>query len=82
MLLILAGVAINLSVGSNGIFTRAKNSTEKYKQASNDEKDEMQNAINFIDDYLQGNGNVDDKEEQEPIVEGSILDEYVKGNLK
>lgn len=68
MLLILAGVAINLSVGSNGIFTRAKNSTEKYKQASNDEKDEMQNAINFIDDYLQGNGNVDDKEEQEPIV--------------
>lgn len=33
ILIILAGVAINLSIGENGIFTKAKNASEKYKIA-------------------------------------------------
>ena len=48
VLLILAAVAINLSIGNNGIFTRAGDATEKYEQASKNEEDEMQKAVNFI----------------------------------
>ena len=54
MLLILAGVAISLTIGNNGIFTRAENATEKYEEARRNEEDEMQKAENFIDDYLSG----------------------------
>ena len=59
VLLILAGVAINLTIGQNGIFTRAQNATAKYEQASLNEQDEMDKAVNFIDKYMNG-GNGDD----------------------
>ena len=52
VLLILAAVAINLSIGNNGIFTRAGDATEKYEQASKNEEDEMQKAVNFIYRWL------------------------------
>ena len=51
MLLILASVAINLTIGSNGIFTRAVNATDKWQDAEVNEKDEMNKVVNFIDDY-------------------------------
>lgn len=41
VLLILATVAISLSVGSNGIFTRAKDAVDKYEDASIEELMEM-----------------------------------------
>ena len=44
VLLILAGVAISLTIGSNGIFTRAENAVDRYKIASADEQDEMNNV--------------------------------------
>ena len=56
VLLILAGVAISLTIGSNGIFTRAGDATEKYEQASRNEEEEMKKAENLIDDYLNGKG--------------------------
>ena len=56
MLLILAGVAINLSVGSNGIFTRAQNVVDRYEIAEKGEQDELNKVVNFIDDYMNGNG--------------------------
>ena len=56
MLLILAAVAINLTIGNNGIFTRAQNATQKWEEASKNEQDEMDKVSNFLDEYLNGNG--------------------------
>ena len=55
MLLILASVAISLTIGSNGIFTRAQNAVERYEIASADEQNELNKVVNFIDDYINGN---------------------------
>ena len=52
VLLILASVAISLTIGSNGIFTRAGNAVDRYEIASADEQDELNKAVNFIDDYM------------------------------
>ena len=57
VLLILAGVAISLTIGSNGIFTRAENAVDRYEIASTDEQDEMNKAVNFLDKYLTGGSN-------------------------
>ena len=54
VLLILAAVAINLTIGENGIFTRAQDATEKWQGAEVNEQDEMNKAVNFIDDYMNG----------------------------
>ena len=51
VLLILAGVAISLTIGSNGIFTRAENAVDIWKEASENEEKELQNAEDFIDQY-------------------------------
>ena len=56
MLLILAAVAINLTIGNNGIFTRAQNATKKWEEASKNEQDELDKVSNFLDEYLNGNG--------------------------
>ena len=52
VLLILAGVAINLTIGSNGIFTRTGNATEKYEQASINEQKEMNQVTDVLDNYI------------------------------
>ena len=49
VLLILAAVAINLTIGNNGIFTRAQNAVEKYEEASINEQNEMNSIVNFMD---------------------------------
>ena len=54
MLLILAAVAINLTIGENGIFTRAQEAVNKYEQSEVNEQDEMNKVVNFIDDYMNG----------------------------
>ena len=65
VLLILTAVAINLTIGQNGIFTRAQNAAAKYEESSLNEQDEIDKAVNFIDKYMNGNGEVDDKEKSE-----------------
>ena len=55
VLLILAAVAINLTIGENGIFTRAQNATEKWKEAEANESQELDKAAEIIDEYLNGN---------------------------
>ena len=52
VLLILAGVVINLSLGEEGIFRRAQKGTERYHSASINEKIEINNVSNYIEDYL------------------------------
>ena len=53
VLLILAGVAINLTIGQNGIFTRAQNATAKYEQAGINEQEEMNSVVDLIDNLNQ-----------------------------
>lgn len=55
VLLILAGVAISLSIGNNGIFKRAQNATDTWKNAEKNEELEMGKAENFIDGLGENN---------------------------
>ncbi len=50
IMLILAGVALNIALGDNGIFKMAQKATEKYKTAQSEEDSTMQE----ISDELQG----------------------------
>ena len=62
VLLILAGVAISLTIGQNGIFARAQNAVNVYKQAATNEQQELGKAEDVIDEYLNGNGGNQDDE--------------------
>ena len=48
VLLILAGVAINLAIGERGIFSQSKLAVEKYKDAQNKEEEQLQIAANAM----------------------------------
>lgn len=52
VLLILAGVAISLTIGNNGIFTRAQNATEKWDEATKNEQKEMDKFNQTYDQVL------------------------------
>ena len=54
VLLILAGVTINLTVGDNGLFKRAQNAVDTWQMAEENEQSEMEQATDFIDSYLTG----------------------------
>ena len=66
VLLILAAVAINLTIGSNGIFTRAENAVDKYEEASTNEEKEL----NSVAEYLDG------------ITEETVVEAYKAGKIK
>ena len=59
VLLILAGVAISLTIGENGIFTRAQNATKKWDEAEAQEETEMNTFTNTYDKLLQNLGLAD-----------------------
>ena len=59
VLLILAGVAISLTIGENGIFTRAQNATKKWDEAEGQEETEMNTFTNTYDNLLQNLGLAD-----------------------
>lgn len=59
VLLILAGVAISLTIGQNGIFTRAQNATERWDDASTNEAEQMNDFTDTYDDVV-ANLNLDD----------------------
>ena len=54
VLLVLAGVVVNLSLGENGIIEKAKTSTDKYEQASVNEKMLIAKYENEIEEYSRG----------------------------
>ena len=51
VLLILAGVAINLTVGDNGLFKRAQNAADTWQMAEEKEQSELKNMESFINGY-------------------------------
>lgn len=54
ILIILAGVAINLSLSNNGIFNRAKQAREDYKHATNEEQSGITNIEKAMDEIAEG----------------------------
>ena len=68
VLLILAAVAINLTIGNNGIFTRAQEAVEKYEIARMNEMLQINNFSMLIDSFM----NTDNPG-------GTGIPEYIKG---
>ena len=56
VLLILAGIALNLTIGQNGIFSRAEQATNTWRNAEANEQLAMGELESLIDKYLNGNG--------------------------
>ena len=71
VLLILAGIAINLTIGQNGIFTRAQKSVNTWRNAETNEQLAMGELEDWMDGYLNGNsGNQGgDNQDDEVIVD-------------
>ena len=59
VLIILAGVLINISLGNNGLFNKAKTAKEMYANAQNYEETEIAKITNSINGYVDGNRNND-----------------------
>ena len=58
ILIILAGVSLNLALGQNGIFVKSKEAVNKYKDSAQKEQNEMDNLYNTLK-TLDGNGDDD-----------------------
>ena len=56
VLLILAGIALNLTIGQNGIFQRAQDAANTWRNAETNEQLALQEGADLIDQYLNGNG--------------------------
>ena len=55
VLLILAGIALNLTIGENGLFTRAQNAANTWQLAEQNEQNAMNDLSSWMDQYLNGN---------------------------
>lgn len=67
ILLILAGVALNLTIGENSIFELAWNAVEKYEN----EAEKEQNLMAQVDDYIANFRNPEEKSHITLIFDGS-----------
>ena len=56
VLLILAGVAISLTIGNNGLFTRAENAANTWRKAEANEQTEMKNFEGLYDEKVKNLG--------------------------
>ena len=54
VLLILAGIALNLTIGENGIFSRAQDAVNTWKNAETNEQLAMQEFSDMMDEILNG----------------------------
>ena len=56
VLLILAGIALSLTIGQNGIFSRAQTAANTWRNAESNEQLAMGELEDWMDGYLNGNG--------------------------
>ena len=56
VLLILAGIALNLTIGQNGIFSRAQTAANTWRNAETNEQLAMGELEDWMDGYLNGEG--------------------------
>ena len=86
VLLILAGIAISLSIGNNGLFSRAKNSEEEHKKASIKEELELLIGDIQIDIVLEGKQIIGEELEHKLNQNGATVinrtDEQIDGEYK
>ena len=61
-MLILAGIALNLTIGENGLFTRAQNAANTWQLAEQNEQNAMNDLSSWMDQYLNGNGGEEDNQ--------------------
>lgn len=70
VLLILAGVALNLTIGQNGVFQRAEQAANTWRNAEANEQLALQEGADLIGQYINGgSGNEDDAGSKEPIID-------------
>ena len=72
ILLILAGVTINLTLGENGLIKRAKESANAHKQGEENDIAFMNNAIEYMEQYFNQNT---EKELEIPPAENKLTQE-------
>jgi len=72
ILIILAGVAISLSLGKNGIFTKAQKATGDYANEQERERVEIAKTVNKIDKYVGGNRNVNLNDEVKSYIDNKL----------
>ena len=73
VLLILAGVTINLAVNNQGIFNKAKTATRAYKNASENEQMGLDEADKEIESYLPGVRYKDAKGETKTLTKSTAV---------
>ena len=78
LLIILAAIVINLSIGENGLLDKAKYAKEKYINEQAKEEQEILLASNSMDQYLMGarENNKAEKVEITDIVSGFSIQNY------
>ena len=79
VLLILAGVALNLVLGNNGILNKAKDASQKHKQASENEQKELSTGEDEIDKAL---GQYDPLKKLPSKTIGEAQSDYMTENTK
>ena len=73
VLLILAGVAITLSIGENGIFKRAGQAADAWENATKNEEKEMSGVADVIDNINAGNNASSGNYDKEKKVNAPVL---------
>lgn len=87
ILLILAGITINLTVGQKGILTRAQEAGRNYQEAARREDEQLANFVKETNDIINENNNPNNDEKVDEILrsggkyiynEGKILEEAIE----
>ena len=78
VLLILAGVAISLTIGQDGIFARAQNAVNVYEQASLNEQNALDGLAGLMDEYINGSNQSNAKTVVQAFKDGELqIGDYV-----
>ena len=80
VLLILAGVSINMVLGQNGIVTKAKDAREKTEQAKQNDLASMDQVVKDMDDILNDNGTPGG--DDTPTETKTLVEAFNAGELK
>ena len=78
VLLILAGVAISLTIGQDGIFARAQNAVNVYEQASLNEQNALEGFADMMNEYINGSNQSNAKTVVQAFKDGELqIGDYV-----
>ena len=78
VLLILAGIALNLTIGQNGIFSRAEKAANTWRNAETNEQLAMGELANWMANYMGEGGTGSGSGDDDASREGLEVGQYVK----